>query len=292
MTCTSVAPIPCITSIVKRCVSSAPRAASTTAAAAAALSSSTSPNASHWSSRIERSSGETLSRWATICAAGAIARTRRSIGREVRAGPACRNSPAPAPASSALCAAGPSQRSSVRRISLSGTASTEVTPGADLERRRPARRGSAPPFGHLERVARLRSHRSSDPAVLASASPVAAMIMIEKLMIAITHGVGPRKRRLAEQAAVGGRREQPVRHHRAPRRRVARAFRSDRPRRHSPAGSVCAPGVALIRPTSWVATTTVVPSRLSAVNRCSRRFGHFGVDIAGRLVGDQQLRAG
>ena len=32
---------------------------------------------------------------------------------------------------SALEAAGPNQRSSVRRISLSGTASTDVTPGAD-----------------------------------------------------------------------------------------------------------------------------------------------------------------
>ena len=52
---------------------------------------------------------------------------------------------------------------------------------------------------------------------------------------------------------------------------------------------ICAPGVALIRPTSWVATTTVVPSRLSAANRPHQAAGHVGIDIAGRLVGDEQF---
>src|SRR5581483_10319729 len=55
----------------------------------------------------------------------------------------------------------------------------------------------------------------------------------------------------------------------------------------------CAPGVALMRPTSWVATTTVVPSRLSAVNRPIRRLaisastlpvGSSATSSSGRLM--------
>ena len=51
----------------------------------------------------------------------------------------------------------------------------------------------------------------------------------------------------------------------------------------------CAPGVAAISPTSWVATTMVVPSRLSAREQVEQTRRHFGIDVAGRLVGDKQL---
>ena len=116
------------------------------------------------------------------------------------------------------------------------------------------------------------------------------MIMIEKLMIAITHGVGPRKRvSPSKRRSAGDAKSQAASC--VPRRRVAEhSGRIDDAPFSSRMRS--APGVALIRPTSWVATTTVVPRRLSAVNRCSRRLRHFGIDIAGRLVGDEKLRAG
>ena len=57
----------------------------------------------------------------------------------------------------------------------------------------------------------------------------------------------------------------------------------------SRAGSAARPGVALIRPTSCVATTTVVPRRLSALNRWSRRLAIVGIDVAGGLIGDEQV---
>src|SRR5205085_11376812 len=191
VTCTSVAPMPCITSMVNRWVSSAPRAARTTAAEAAMLSSSTRPNATHCSSRSDRSSGPTLSRWAVMRAPGASAWARcwtdcrstpEETSKSINAGTG----------SSALCAAGPSQRSSVRRISLSGTASTEVTPA--VERSAPTS-GSrlAPPPG-TSSAYRDSIERLTSAAVLARARPLAAMSMIEKLMIAITQGVGPPKR--------------------------------------------------------------------------------------------------
>ena len=144
---------------------------------------------------------------------------------------------------------------------------------------------------HLDRVARLDRLARATPAVLASARPAAAMIMIEKLMIAMTHGVGPRSRPPpSNRRSAGEAKSQPsISRRSAARAADCAARRSGRPSRRSRAGSAARPGVALIRPTSWVATTTVVPSRLSAVNRCSSRLRHFGVDIAGRLVGDEQL---
>ena len=45
-----------------------------------------------------------------------------------------------------------------------------------------------------------------------------------------------------------------------------------------------------IRPMSWVAITTVVPDLLSSTNSRSRRCARVGIDVAGRLVGEQQLR--
>src|SRR5205085_7248564 len=57
----SVAPMPCITSMVKRWVSSAPRAASTTAATAAPPSSSTKVKASHCSALSDLTKGPRLS---------------------------------------------------------------------------------------------------------------------------------------------------------------------------------------------------------------------------------------
>ena len=130
VTCRSVAPMPCITSMVKRWVSRAPLAARTTAADAAPLNSITSPNATHWSSRREWSNGPTLSRWAIIRAPGAIALARCSSEVRFVAGEASKSISA-GTGRSALCAAGPSQRSSVLRMSASGTASTDVTPGVD-----------------------------------------------------------------------------------------------------------------------------------------------------------------
>ena len=71
-------------------------------------------------------------------------------------------------------------------------------------------------------------------------------------------------------APLGGEASQPVEHHASS---AGGGFFS------APVGSTIAPcssriicaGVAAISPTSWVATTIVVPSRLSAVNRCSSR---------------------
>ena len=75
-------------------------------------------------------------------------------------------------------------------------------------------------------------------------------------------------------------------------RRVAkRAGRID----HRPVfeATSCAPAVALISPTSWVAMTTVVPRRLRAVNRCMSRFaisastlpvGSSATSSSGRLM--------
>src|SRR6185437_14899261 len=70
----------------------------------------------------------------------------------------------------------------------------------------------------------------------------------------------------AEKPPVGGRNEQPAKHQ----PRLGGGLRSMPVGSASPPLSsriISAPGVALISPTSCVATTTVVPRRLSAVNR-------------------------
>ena len=121
VTWTSVAPMPCITSIVERWVSSAPRAASTTAAdGRGAQQQDEAERDPLQHAQASAAAAPTLSRCATIRAPGAIAcdppldRARGSrpgsTSKLISAGTG----------SSALCAAGPSQRSSVRRISLLG----------------------------------------------------------------------------------------------------------------------------------------------------------------------------
>ena len=116
------------------------------------------------------------------------------------------------------------------------------------------------------------------------------MIMIEKLMIAITHGVGPRKRvSPSSRRSAGDAKSQ--RHHRAP---------SGGGLRSIPVGSTTR---AILQPDQVGARrradeTDVVGRdhhrRAQPVERgeqVQQSLRHLGVDIAGRLVGDQQLRA-
>ena len=113
----------------------------------------------------------------------------------------------------------------------SGTASGDVTPGAD---RPPGQRARlAPPPGPATNSG-SRSPCDDADAVLASASPAAAMIIIAKLMIAITHGVGPRNGVPPSSRRSARRGEQPAEHQRRPaaaRRIAQRSGRIDDRRR-------------------------------------------------------------
>jgi hypothetical protein len=156
-----------------------------------------------------------------------------------------------------------------------------------------------PALGLDDRVAR----RSVGDAALRLArgigrgrSPLAATITIVKLMIAITHGVGPREPLLRGAAAARRRRAcalQPrAEHQRFPALRGGCAERrSDRcsSYRDARAGSSAHRASPEMSPRSWVATTTVVPSRFKRGEQMQQPLGHLRIDVAGRLVGDQQL---
>ena len=283
--------MPCITSIVKRWVSSAPRAASTTAADAAALSSRTSPNATHCSSaqRAEqradavamrddpRAGRDRLRRAAAIAPRSAPGSQVEVDQRRHRQVGALRRR---ARASARACGAS-RFRAPPRPTSTPGADRTAREQRVELRRRRPAPRPRSAP----------RSRCSSTPAVLASARPAAATSMIEKLMIAITHGVGPRSRAVAEQPPLGRRGEEPAEHQAvAPRRarRIAqRAGRIDQ-------RAVLEPDQLRARRRADQADVVGRDDdrRAEPVERgeqVQQALGHVGIDVAGRLVGDEQL---
>ena len=95
---------------------------------AAAPSSSTNASDSHCKSRSERSTGPRLSRWAMTFAAGDAAVIRACSARMSKPEGASKVT-RPGTGRSDEAPAGPSQRSSVLRISATGTASTDVVPG-------------------------------------------------------------------------------------------------------------------------------------------------------------------
>ena len=175
----------------------------------------------------------------------------------------------------------------------SGTASALRHAGRGADRLRRVAGRCALPSGICDRIARLRPPAATRLAVSASASPAAATIMIEKVMIAITHGVGPRSGARAEQPPFGGRGEQPVEHQRRPRcgRRVLeRAGRIDQ-------RAVLEPDHLRARRRADQADVVGRDDhrRAEPVERgeqMQQPLGHVGVDVAGRLVGDQQLGPG
>ena len=186
-TWSSVAPMPCITSIVERWVSSAPRAASTTAAAVASAISSDQRHGQP-AQRAERAEHRrrAMSRWATKRAPGTARSTRAAIGagsgagREVDVDQRRQRQVAP------RAPAGPSQRSSDRR------ASRPRGPGGPRRRPGAARASGAAPrrlggaVGDLDRIAVLDARPRPAAPHWPSARPAAAITTMTNIMIAIT----------------------------------------------------------------------------------------------------------
>ena len=131
--------------------------------------------------------GFRLSRWATMLASGAAALTRFPIATRSAAAPASKLTSV-GTGRSGLSASAPSQRRRVLRISASGTASAPVTPGADLSA--VSTEGRRPPSETWTEY-RCSAAFAIALAVFDSARPAAATMTIEKLMMAISQGVGP-----------------------------------------------------------------------------------------------------
>ncbi len=279
--------------MVARWRSSAARAASTTVAAVAPTISRTSPAASHFSAPISDAKGASHWPLSSIRAPGAAAATARWRSAKVRWPSGVKSTSINAgTGKSASSPPAPSQGSSRRWISASGTGRTAVTPGMFWTAAAAARASAS------RRAGLGLDHLDGDPAADLVVEPGGGAGQPhaggggehgQKHHDRDHPGHRPGDPPLGEQAALGG-----------------AEFANPAPHasgrfggwRSAPVGSAIWPRssrnisaceISVSRWRSWVATTTVVPSLFSESNREEEAARHFRIDIAGRLVGDQQF---